>query len=81
MNLCVRTRAMPWAFTLRPVGAEQAWFVTRRLPVGAEQAWFITRPLPFGAGKSWFLARPLLFGLEARPTDGTFSKFIRRAMT
>ena len=72
---------MPWAFTGRPVGAEQAWFVTGRRPVGAEQAWFVTGRLPVGAEQAWFLARPLLFGLEARHTDGTFSKFIRRAMT
>jgi hypothetical protein len=58
---------MPWAFTGRPVGAGEAWFVTRRLPVGAGKAWFVTRRLPVG--------------LEVRPTCGTFSKFTRRAMT
>jgi hypothetical protein len=34
-----------------------------------------------GAGKAWFVARTLLFGLEVSPTDGTFFKFARRAMT
>jgi hypothetical protein len=32
---------------------------------------------PVGAGKTRFLAWPLLFGLEARDTDGAFSKFTR----
>ena len=58
---------MPWAFTGRPVGAGKAWFVARPLPVGTRKAWFVAWPLPFG--------------LEVRHTDGTFSKFTRRAMT
>ena len=33
---------------------------------------------PVGAGKAWFVARPLPFGLEARQTEGAFSKFTRR---
>ena len=33
-----KPRAMPWAFTWRPVGAGKAWFVTRRRPVGAGKA-------------------------------------------
>jgi hypothetical protein len=31
-----RPRAMPWAFTWRPVGAGEAWFIGRPLSFGLE---------------------------------------------
>ena len=72
---------MPWAFTLRPVGAGKTRFVTRYLPVGAGKAWFVTRYLSVGAGKAWSVARPLSVGLQTRHIDGPFAKLTRRAMT
>ncbi len=47
-----KPRAMPWAFTWRPVGAGKAGFVTWHLPVGAGKAGFVTWHLPVGAGKA-----------------------------
>ena len=46
-----RPRAMPWAFTWRPVGAGKAGFVARLLPVGAGKARFVARTLPVGLGR------------------------------
>ena len=57
-----RLRAMPWAFTGRPVGAGKVWFVSWPLPVGAGKAWFVSQPLPVGAGKARFVSRPLPVG-------------------
>ena len=54
--------AMPWAFTLRPVGAGKARFVTRPFPVGAGKARFVTRPFAVGAGKARFVTRPFPVG-------------------
>jgi hypothetical protein len=89
-----KPRAMPWAFTGRPVGAGTARFVhgvcllalSRRGSFTASACWRwagVVRPrrLPVGAGKAWFVTRRLPVGLEARHPDGTFSKFTRRAMT
>ena len=57
-----KPRAMPWAFTGRPVGAGKTGFVSRRLPVGAGKAGFVTRRLPVGAGKAGFVTRRLPLG-------------------
>ena len=54
---------------------------SRRLPVGAGKAGFVHGVCLVGAGKAWFVTRRLPVGLEARHTDGPFSKFTRRAMT
>ena len=43
-----KPKAMPRAFTLRPVGAGKAWLVAGPFPVGVGKAWFVARTLGGG---------------------------------